>query len=101
MEIVGGTTEQGLPGEREREACFGHQRPCVGGTTHVLLCVGDQQEYLENVPHNFPGGSRRKLVFPAAAGAEPEVFFGRCRIGTKNEKEVGSTMRTFMGPHKA
>lgn len=27
--------------------------------------------------------------------------FGRCRVGTENEKEVGTEMRTFMGPHEA
>lgn len=51
-----------------------------------------------NVLHKIAGGS---IVFPAAAGAEPKVSFGRCRIATKNEKEVGTTMRTFIGPHKA
>lgn len=99
MEMVGGAPEQGLPGERDKHA-LDTSVPVLkmGRTTHVLLCVGGQQEYLENVLHKIAGGS---IVFPAAAGAEPKVFFGRCRIATKNEKEVGTTKRTFIGPHKA
>lgn len=27
--------------------------------------------------------------------------FRKIRIGTKNEKEVGTKMRAFVGPHKA
>lgn len=28
-------------------------------------------------------------------------LLGRCRIGTKNVKEVGVEMKAFLGPHKA
>lgn len=69
--MVGGAPEQRLPGERDKDA-LDTTVPVLVEQLMSFSAWGGQQEYLENVLHKIAGGS---IMFPAAAGAEPKVFF--------------------------
>lgn len=97
MEMVGGAPEQGLPGERDKDA-LDTTVPVLVKQLMSFSAWGVNKSIWRTFYTRSQGDPLCSLQL---LGLSPRFFFGRCRIATKNEKEVGTTMRTFIGPHKA